>query len=134
MQISEPKSYVYSQPFQCPEFQQNMCCNDDQNTLLKNSFNLLNYTFGSGDDGCDICAINMRRFWCYFTCSPNQADFVNTYGDIIVPNPYFPGQNLTILNMSLKIHPDTAFELYESCKKLHLWYKKFQDCKVQNNC
>lgn len=115
--IAEPQTYNYTSTFQCPEFKGPVCCNDDQNTLLKNSFNLINYTFGSGASGCDICGINLRRFWCYFTCSPDQANYVNTYGNIVVPNPFTPGLNVTVLNVTLKIDPDTACEMYHSCQK-----------------
>ena len=115
---SEPQIYTYTNPFQCPEFAgMPVCCNDDQNTLLKNSFNLLGYTFGSGASGCDLCAANLERFWCWFTCAPNQRDFVTAYEDIIVPNPFTPGLNTTVLNVSMIIDAYTACEMYQSCKK-----------------
>lgn len=117
----EPTTYTYTNPIQCPEFYVNntlgVCCNDDQNTLMLNSFKLINYTFGSGNSGCDLCGANMRRFWCHFTCNPNQTHFVNAYDQIIVPNPINPALNSTVLNVTLKIAPDTACEMYQSCKK-----------------
>ena len=39
------------------------------------SFKMVDFSFGSangiGLGGCDICAANLKRFWCAFTCSPN---------------------------------------------------------------
>lgn len=116
-QIAEPTTYTYTNKFQCPEFKGPVCCNDDQNTLLKNSFNLINFTFGSGASGCDLCGANLMRFWCYFTCSPVQHNYVDAYDHIIVPDPFTPGKNLTVLNVTFKIDPDTACEMYTSCKK-----------------
>lgn len=113
----DPQVFNYTTPYQCPEFEGPVCCNNDQNILMFNSFNLINYTFGSGASGCDLCGANLRRFWCYFTCSPNQANYVNAYDHIIVPDPFTPGKNVTVLNVTFKISPDTACTMYQSCKK-----------------
>jgi len=60
----------------CSEFLgKDSCCNDGQNILLSHNFQTLGYIFGNEYGGCDICAINLKRFWCEFTCSPNQSDF-----------------------------------------------------------
>jgi hypothetical protein len=60
----------------CPEyFNKTACCNNGQNILLKNNFDALDRVFGSEFGGCDICAINLKRFWCHFTCSPDQDKF-----------------------------------------------------------
>lgn len=60
----------------CSEFLgKEACCNDGQNILLSHNFETLGYIFGNEYGGCDICAINLKRLWCEFTCSPNQSDF-----------------------------------------------------------
>ena len=51
------------------------CCSDSQNILLKKNFESLDSVFGASYGGCDICAINLKRLWCEFTCSPNQHEF-----------------------------------------------------------
>ena len=51
------------------------CCSNDQNILLKNNFDSLDSVFGASYGGCDICAINLKRLWCEFTCSPKQHEF-----------------------------------------------------------
>lgn len=60
----------------CKEYlDKDACCSNGQNILLTNNFETLGYIFGNEYGGCDICAINLKRLWCEFTCSPNQSDF-----------------------------------------------------------
>jgi hypothetical protein len=60
----------------CPEYyNKTACCNNGQNILLKKNFDSLDSVFGSKYGGCDICSINLKRFWCHFTCSPEQHTF-----------------------------------------------------------
>jgi hypothetical protein len=60
----------------CPEYiNKTSCCTNDQNKLLLANFNDLDRIFGSVYGGCDICAINLKRFWCHFTCHPEQHTF-----------------------------------------------------------
>jgi len=60
----------------CPDYyNKTACCNNGQNILLKNNFDALDSIFGSNYGGCDICAINLKRFWCHFTCSTDQDKF-----------------------------------------------------------
>jgi hypothetical protein len=57
----------------CPDYKDQMaCCNKGQNTLMKNNFDSLDSVFGSKFGGCDACAINLKKFWCHFTCHPDQ--------------------------------------------------------------
>lgn len=61
---------------QCHEYTgQLACCSNDQNKLILKNFNSLDSIFGYKGDGCDICLINLKRFWCHFTCSPDQDTF-----------------------------------------------------------
>jgi len=60
----------------CPEYyNKTACCNNGQNIVLKNNFDSLDSVFGSKYGGCDICSVNLKRFWCHFTCSPDQDKF-----------------------------------------------------------
>lgn len=60
----------------CPEYYGKLaCCNQDQNVLMKNNFDSLDSVFGSQYGGCDVCAVNLKRFWCHFTCHPEQHTF-----------------------------------------------------------
>ena len=60
----------------CPEYSgQLACCNLLQTTLIKKNFDSLDQLFGTAFGGCDTCAINLKRFWCHFTCHPDQSNF-----------------------------------------------------------
>lgn len=60
----------------CPEFSNKLaCCNYNQTLLLQNSFESIDLIFGSNYYGCDICAVNLKRFWCQFACDPDQHSF-----------------------------------------------------------
>lgn len=55
---------------------QTACCNVNSFRQTSNSFGKIDAVFGSSAGGCDVCAVNLKRFWCEYSCNPNQADFV----------------------------------------------------------
>ena len=68
----------------CPEFvNKSACCNGGQNLLMRkiiqfkigDNFKTIDFIFSSAYDGCDICAINLKRLWCQFTCNETQSTF-----------------------------------------------------------
>ncbi len=64
----------------CPEYNNQLaCCSNNQNILMKNNFDALDSLFGTKYGGCDICAINLKRLWCKFTCDPEQHTFRNLF-------------------------------------------------------
>lgn len=92
-----------------------MCCNDDQIEELITNFNLIDYIFGYPGGGCDVCSNNIKRFWCYYTCSPKQQEFVVPYSLIDVVQD---GTKYHVRNISMFIDPQLAVEIYESCNKV----------------
>lgn len=79
----------------CPEYAgKPVCCNSLQDDILSKSIDYIIYNlyyyfillsleenfkqidnlFGKEFGGCDICSINLKRLWCYNTCSPQQSD------------------------------------------------------------
>ncbi|OMJ72846.1 hypothetical protein SteCoe_28615 [Stentor coeruleus] len=101
----------------CPMFAgEDVCCNNDQNLQMLYKFSLLDSTFGSQVGGCDICAANLKRLWCYFTCSPNQADFVSAGPQAIVPSP-IDGHMMQIFLNNFTVTKSLSCELYNSCQK-----------------
>ncbi|TFY72100.1 hypothetical protein EVG20_g909 [Dentipellis fragilis] len=50
-----------------------VCCNSDQLQVLRENLNSAEPLIFS----CPACRNNFRSFFCHFTCSPNQGDFVN---------------------------------------------------------
>lgn len=72
----------------CPMFDPDtpLCCNDDQAEILSKfipgiSSHLLAANFIQIDTvfglDCPLCAINLKRMWCEYTCNPNKANFGN---------------------------------------------------------
>lgn len=56
------------------------CCNSNSYSQTLVSFQKIDTIFASsttsgGSGGCDLCAINLKRFWCMYSCAPNQANF-----------------------------------------------------------
>jgi hypothetical protein len=71
---------LYGPDVVCMEYLgKDACCNNGQNILLGKNFETISYIFGSDYGGCDICAVNLKRFWCEFTCSPNQDKFCKDF-------------------------------------------------------
>ncbi len=69
----------------CPQYDptQPLCCNDDQveimcknteDNFIANNFRSIDLVFGND---CSICASNLKRMWCDYTCNPNKIEFGN---------------------------------------------------------
>lgn len=83
------------------------------------SYTQIDGIFGSKGDGCDLCAINLKRFWCEYACSPNQASFTSVSDDFQpVPNPQKPDETIMVQMINLTVHADTACSLYNSCSRI----------------
>ncbi len=73
----------------------------------------------SASGGCDICAINAKRFWCEYACSPRQADFLKVSKEYYwYPDPQKPGKMILAQEANLTVHTDTACAIFESCKRV----------------
>jgi hypothetical protein len=55
---------------------ENVCCNEHNARLTADNLKQVDGAFASASGGCDICAINLKRLWCEYACSPRQADFL----------------------------------------------------------
>lgn len=98
----------------CPDFEGiKTCCTEYQLSQLQNNFLAIESIFG-GDGGCDICVINLKRFWCYFTCAPNQAEFIEI-GNLT--NYVIDGKEYELRDITFYLNDDTNCELFKSCKK-----------------
>ncbi len=57
----------------CPKLvNSSVCCSVEQYVTLKSQIQQAAPLFGQ----CPACLNNFKEFWCEFTCSPNQAQFV----------------------------------------------------------
>ena len=98
---TNPKIINSSFSYICPEFEnEKVCCSNRQLYKIIKIFELIDQTFGSLGQGCDICSMNIKNFWCNFICSPYQNDFLNI-GKIT---------NFTI-------NQNISNQIFNSCKK-----------------
>ena len=75
----------------------------------------MKYNFQASDavfaGDCSVCAANMKKMWCSYTCDPNQGTF--EYGIGTVASDY--NYNYTLV--SFTVDPDYACTIFNSCKK-----------------
>lgn len=88
------------------------CCNSVQIAQLVGNFQTLDSIFGTD---CPICALNMKIFWCEFTCNPKQSEFLRPLNYIKVMQR---GKLLDALNVTFALSPDSVCELFRSCNKV----------------
>ena len=93
----------------CPNLvDKEVCWNDDQILLMYNNFKTVDSLFGNWL----LWSINLKRFWCEFTCSPYQYYFVDAFEQIKVKDVDYP-----VLNLTMRISNDLACDIFYSCKK-----------------
>jgi hypothetical protein len=75
--------------------------------------------FATVSGGCDVCAINLKRLWCEYACSPRQADFLVVSQEYYeYPDPERPGKTIIAQEANLTIEASTACAIYDSCKRV----------------
>ncbi|CAI2371284.1 unnamed protein product [Moneuplotes crassus] len=111
-QVGFPKMPTTSRKYlaeACPYLlDQELCCNDDQILVMYNNFKTIDSLFGN----CLICSINLKRFWCEYTCSPYQFYFLDSHSQVRVDDVDYP-----VLNQTMRMGNDVACGIFESCKK-----------------
>ncbi|XP_061187973.1 NPC intracellular cholesterol transporter 1-like [Saccostrea echinata] len=91
---------------------------------------------------CPSCYYNFLYLFCYFTCDPNQADFVKVKTKMLnVFNPSDPRE--IIMEVDYHVSEDYVYGMYNSCKDVQMpstnakaldiiCGKPAADCTVQN--
>ncbi|CAD8153537.1 unnamed protein product [Paramecium pentaurelia] len=114
---------VDTEPFvarvsQCPHMDGTMvCCNKNQDDQMQRNFQAIDASFGNAGGGCDICAYNLKKFWCEYTCSPNQSQFLTTNGYTNMKDPLNPKNILKVQLVEIKVKPQVACDMWSSCKR-----------------
>jgi len=115
-------SKIWTQEPACPEFVGvPSCCTEASNNAALDNFQKLGTAFGNAGAGCDLCAANIRRFFCYFACDPNQSNWMsfNDYETYEIWNSTSNQvQNISVLNVSMAYNSDEACSLFGSCSKI----------------
>jgi hypothetical protein len=69
------------------------CCGKINDKLTMENFKQIDGIFGNLGGGCDICGVNLKRFWCEYACSARQHEFMWTAKELKpYPDPQKPGQ------------------------------------------
>ena len=112
---TNPKIINSSFTYICPEFEnKKVCCSNRQLYKMIKIFDLIDQTFGSFGQGCDICSLNIKKFWCNFICSPEQNTFLNI-GKIT--NHTIDGKVRKLLDVNFTINENISNQVFNSCKK-----------------
>lgn len=86
-----------------------LCCTDDQVTMIKDNFATLNGVFGKD---CPICAVNMKKMWCVYTCDPQQYKFTWVTG-----HHHDDAINKECTTVTIFLDSAMACKMFKSCQK-----------------
>lgn len=64
-----------------------------------------------------MCGVNLKKMWCLFSCSTEQANFVKGIGETTIE---VGGENKTFTEVQFSVDEDMACTLFTSCKKVSL--------------
>lgn len=81
---------------------------------MTRNFQQIDAVFGKD---CPICAINLKRLWCQYTCNANKNQFVQGLGYVTIPVGDHM-QNMTQVRFT--VDEDMACNLFQSCQKVSL--------------
>lgn len=99
----------------CPDYLDKMvCCSPLQIKKIKTNFLAIESIFGSETGGCDLCVINLKRFWCHFTCHPEQSKFLEEFG---IHNHTIGNKTIPLLDLKFHLNEEMNCNLFKSCKK-----------------
>ncbi|CAD8172772.1 unnamed protein product [Paramecium octaurelia] len=102
----------------CPFYDDTpVCCRQDNVDQMISNYRSIDATFGQDGGGCDICGANLKRFWCIYTCDPNQTNFIEYTGRANVTDPSNKNRLIEVQLVSLTTKPQIACEVYSSCSR-----------------
>lgn len=88
----DPTPFQIDADHVCADYRnQSGCCNSMASLVQTSSYGKIDTIFGNSNGGCDICGVNLKRFWCEYACSPRQDQFVIVGDYVTIPNPEKPG-------------------------------------------
>jgi hypothetical protein len=81
---------------------------------MTKSFQQIDSVFGSD---VPLCGLNLKKFWCEYTCDPNKINFVDGVGQYTISDD---SGNKTFTEVNFSVDEDMACTLFQSCKKVSL--------------
>ncbi len=82
------------------------------NVGVVSDFKSIDLVFGID---CSICALNLKKLWCEFNCSPRQSEFLKPLNLIKMK---VGKKILDVLEADLHVSLNTTCNLYKSCSKI----------------
>jgi hypothetical protein len=102
----------------CPQYQASGCCTPFQDETLFVNFLAIRSAFGIiADGGCPGCLYNVEAFWCAYTCSPHQEDFLTPVGFTEKPDPNQGGKLTPVFETRARVHQNMTCATFDSCAK-----------------
>ncbi|ODQ65807.1 patched sphingolipid transporter [Nadsonia fulvescens var. elongata DSM 6958] len=86
-----------------------VCCTGDQLKILQTSLKKADSLISS----CPACHNNFYQFWCQFTCSPNQSEFVD-----VTSTSKSTSNKEIVSELNYYVDPQFAEDFYDSCKEI----------------
>ncbi|MBW0485509.1 hypothetical protein O181_025224 [Austropuccinia psidii MF-1] len=93
---------------------QTACCTEDQIGDLSQSLSPAEPLISS----CPACRNNFRQFYCHFTCSPNQASFLNVTSTQQVKNSHTGKLNQAVKSLDFWVDERFGNAFFNSCKEV----------------
>ena len=86
--VDDPTPFIVSDTNVCDDYRGKPgCCNDFTSDVQASSYGKIDTVFGNSGGGCDICGLNLKRFWCEYACSPRQSEFMSVGDYVTIPSP-----------------------------------------------
>jgi hypothetical protein len=106
----------------CPDFEnQPNCCSYFTMVTLAHNLDLIDMTFGNPTSGCSICAMNLKRFWCQYNCSPNQSNFIipgSSFAFNYTVDPSNPDTTQLVVTSNITLDIATTCGIFQSCQSV----------------
>lgn len=103
----------------CPDlYDTDVCCSDYAIADQKSKFILLDEALGAAGTGCSICAANLKRFYCHFSCDPNQDKWA-TKVSVVDHDDKFPSINHSLGKVDAHVDYKLVCNIFESCQDIN---------------
>jgi len=114
----------------CPQYKAAGCCTPQQDLLLYANLMQIEAQFGVvRGGGCPGCFYNLRSFWCEYTCSPRQSEFVSVLGVSNMVDPTEPSRSFDVLTTRVALQRSFACGIFDSCERV----KPVQELSAMNS-
>ncbi|OJT13083.1 Niemann-Pick type C-related protein 1 [Trametes pubescens] len=87
------------------------CCTTDQLKTLRDNLVMAENIISS----CPACRNNFRQFWCSFTCSPNQASYLN-----VTSTQTSSTDEIAVRSVDFFVSEQFGEGFYDSCKDIKM--------------